>query len=151
MIRYALALALIATPAYAKPAKVTVVEVIDGDTFIIEGEWAIIKGRKLLFRVPGTVKVRVLGIDTPEKGHLAKCAEEAAHSKKAVVYANALLAKGAVTIAGMQHDKYGGRLDAEPSIDKVQFTEAMVEAGFALPYTGEGPKPDWCAILKGAK
>jgi endonuclease YncB( thermonuclease family) len=151
LLHVALCAALFPLPALAAPVPVKVVEVIDGDTFVIQGEWAVVIGKKVVFRVPGTVKVRVLGIDTPEKGPLALCPEEAAHSELATAYAKELLSSGAVGIDEIKHDKYGGRLDADPYVRAAEYKEAMIRAGFAQPYTGKGPKPDWCAILKGPK
>ncbi len=142
------------TPAVAASpaAKVAVKDIIDGDTFVIEGEWAVVKGRKILFKIPETVKVRVLGIDTPEKGRLAKCVEESEHSKAAVVFATELISKSksAIFLSEIQHDKYGGRIDAFVAFGSsaTAFSDAMIASGYAQSYSGEGPRPDWCAILR---
>lgn len=139
----AICLALVAVPAAAAPPE-TVARVIDGDTFVLASKWS---------PYPLVWQVRILGIDTPEKGHLAKCPEEVEHSKKATAFATSLImqAGGKATLTAVQHDKYGGRLDAIVTLTvgrkKINLGDAMIAAGYARPYFGEGPKPDWCAIL----
>lgn len=147
MMRLAL-IAVLAFPSIAVAAPPeTVARVIDGDTFVLAAKWS---------PYPLTWQVRILGIDTPEKGHLAKCAEEAAHSVKATKYATDMLflAGNKATLTQVQHDKYGGRLDADVTLTiadrKVDLGKSLIGAGFARPYTGEGQKPDWCAILRPA-
>jgi endonuclease YncB( thermonuclease family) len=131
--------------AIATVAPETVTRVIDGDTFVLAAKWS---------PYPLTWQVRVLGIDTPEKGHLAKCKEEAAHSALAAKHTADLLFLGGnkVRLSNVQHDKYGGRLDANVGVvvtgKTVDLAQSLIAAGFARPYFGEGPKPDWCAILK---
>jgi endonuclease YncB( thermonuclease family) len=144
-LTFAVAALLCAAPSIAAPAE-TVERVIDGDTFVLAAKWS---------PYPLKWQIRVLGIDTPEKGRLAKCPEEAAHSEKATALAKYLLkqAGGKVLLTNVKHDKYGGRLNANVTITiqgkKSDFADLMISGGYALPYLGEGPKPDWCAITKG--
>lgn len=146
-LMFAVAALLCAAPAFAAPAE-SVSRAIDGDTFVLAAKWS---------PYPLTWQIRVLGIDTPEKGHLAKCPEEAAHSVLATALANDLIKKsgGRVLLNDVQHDKYGGRLNANVTLTiqgkKADFATLMIAGGFARPYMGEGPKPDWCEILKGVK
>lgn len=141
----AFAALLLAAPALAVPAE-TVARVIDGDTFTLSAKWS---------PYPLVWQVRVLGIDTPEKGHLAKCAEEAALSKRASDFTANMIAGsgGKVLLTDVSHDKYGGRLDARVSVKvggkSADLATLLIAGGYARPYSGEGPKPDWCAILKG--
>ncbi len=64
------------------------------------------------------------------------------------------MAGNKATLTQVQHDKYGGRLNATVTLtiagNKVDLGKSLIEAGYARPYFGEGPKPDWCAILKPA-
>jgi endonuclease YncB( thermonuclease family) len=135
--------ALLCTPAFAAPPE-TVARVIDGDTFVLAAKWS---------PYPLSWQVRILDIDTPEKGHLAKCPAEAEASKKASAFTTDLIARSGskVRLSDVSHDKYGGRLDAHVTITiankRADLGNLLIVAGLARPYTGQGPKPDWCAIL----
>lgn len=91
--------------------------------------------------------VRVLGIDTPEKGYLAKCSREKDRALKASAMAADLIDKSGkqVTLKKVKWDKYGGRIDAEVYLsDGSNFGQHLIDAGLAKPYNGNGPKPNWC-------
>jgi micrococcal nuclease len=139
-----LALLVTATLAGATLAKpVTVVSVHDGDTLSVKGQWAVIDGRKVLFRVPGQVNVRLLGIDTPEMGARAKCQAERDAADRARDNLRAM-AIGKADIGLASHDKYGGRLLADITVNGVSLSAAQIAGGFAGAYSGEGPKRNWC-------
>lgn len=144
LIVTAMSWAMFCIPAHAAPPE-KVARVIDGDTFVLDAKWS---------PYPLVWQVRILGIDTPEKGHLAKCPEEAEHSKKAMKHTADMLflAGNKATLTQVSHDKYGGRLDAKVTLridgKPVDLGESLIAAGYARPYSGEGPKPDWCAILR---
>lgn len=138
-----LAAILIASPAIARPEKVARVK--DGDTFELARH-----------RIFGTAtSIRVLNIDTPEHDHMAKCEAERLHGIKAMEFAADLVSRagGIVTLSRVKRDKYGGRFNARVTMKingvAVDWAAAMTSAGLALPYTGQGAKPDWCEILKG--
>ncbi len=117
---------------------VDIVRVIDGDTYVFATPW---DPFKLVW------KVRVRGIDTPEKGALAKCKLEKARSKKAMALATELITKsqGHVVLRDYDWDKYGGRIDAiVTTSDGQSIGDALIAAGLARPYNGAGPKPNWC-------
>lgn len=130
------------TPVIPAPKPETIIKVLDGDTYLIAAKWS-----------PYNLewKVRLKGVDTPEKGGLAHCPEEAAWSLKAKEYAASLItgSKYSVRLYEVSHDKYGGRIDAKVILrNKKSLGDELLKVGYALPYSGEGPKPDWCAILK---
>jgi endonuclease YncB( thermonuclease family) len=135
--------AFFCVPLIAAPPE-TVVRVIDGDTFVLAAKWS---------PYPLTWQVRILDIDTPEKGHLAKCPAEAEASKRASAFTSNLIARSGskVRLNDVSHDKYGGRLDAHVTVTigkkRADLGTLLIVAGLAQPYTGQGPKPDWCAIL----
>lgn len=122
---------------------VTVVSVHDGDTLAVKGQWAVMDGRKVLFRIPGSVNVRLLGIDTPEMGARAKCQAERDRAERARDNLR-VLAQGKADIGPAQHDKYGGRLLADIKVNGVSLSAAQIAGGHAVAYSGEGPKKDWC-------
>ena len=121
-----------------KPVFETVTRVVDGDTVLLAADWS-----------PYDLewKVRILGIDTPEKGHLAHCEREQKLSKKAQALTESLLGESLmrVRLKSVKHDKYGGRLDAEVILaDGRSLGDELIKSGLARPYTGDGPKPNWC-------
>ena len=131
-------LAIIAPSASAQTANPeTVVKVIDGDTFSIAADWS---PYGLEWRV------RILGIDTPEKGRLAKCAREKELSKQATALVDSLLTRDhRVYLTNVKHDKYGGRINADVRLmDGRSIADILIAAKLAKRYNGNGPKPSWC-------
>jgi len=91
------------------------------------------------------VSVRILGIDTPESTHLAKCPAEKSKGLEAKAFlTNMTTGQTEMMARGVKWDKYGGRIDAKIEINGVDVGTEMIKKGFAKPYTGAGPKPDWC-------
>lgn len=127
----------VAQGAIPGPVEAEVVRVIDGDTVEVRAfPW---------LNVAVTTRVRVLGIDTPEKGARAKCAGEAALADRASAAARAALPEGAkVRLSDIQPDKYGGRVVASvEGVDGRDLAAALITAGLARPYDG-GRKAGWC-------
>ena len=89
--------------------------------------------------------VRIRGIDTPESNFLAKCPLEKEKGLAAKTYlTNAIAGRTEMTARNIKWDKYGGRIDAVVEINGVDIGADMINKGFARPYTGAGPKSDWC-------
>jgi endonuclease YncB( thermonuclease family) len=91
------------------------------------------------------MKVRVRGIDTPELGPKAKCQSE--NNRAAAAKARLVQLIGKATTAQLTNfewDKYGGRVVADVKVNGVDVRNIMITEGFAAPYTGKGPKTDWC-------
>jgi endonuclease YncB( thermonuclease family) len=111
-----------------------VLRVIDGDTF--EARVRIWPGMDV------TTKVRLRGIDAPEMH--ARCEDERV---KAIAARDALariLSEGAVGVAGVAQDKYGGRVDAEVSTAATaDVSVALLARGLARRYSG-GRRQSWC-------
>ena len=99
------------------------IRIIDGDTIHVEGE-----------------KIRLLGLDTPEKGHQAECIAERMLAKLAKERLEELLANGLV-IQRDGEDRYGRTLAVIKS-KGVDVAEVMIEEGYARPW--EGRQVDWC-------
>lgn len=117
--------------------KLKVTGVYDGDTFTFDssemGPFASLSW-----------KVRVAGIDTPEKK--SDCRAEKMQAEKATLMARKLFrqSKDIVYISDIEHDKYGGRILARVTLaDGRDYVEAMSKAGLARPYHGEKKRP-WC-------
>jgi endonuclease YncB( thermonuclease family) len=137
--------AMMASPVAAKPFKVIAVH--DGDTLTVAGEWAIMDGRKVALRIPGSINIRLLGIDTPEIGSRAKCPAENALADRARDNLRRLVAGGTVDVTAARHDKYGGRLLAVVKVDGMPVSAAQIAGGFAAAYDGSGPRHEWCGEL----
>jgi endonuclease YncB( thermonuclease family) len=111
-----------------------VLRVFDGDTF--EARVRIWPGMDV------TTKVRLRGIDAPELR--ARCAVERV---KAIAARDALaeiLSEGAVGVAGVTQDKYGGRVDASVSTAATgDVSAALLARGLVRHYSGRR-RQSWC-------
>ena len=131
------AMLLLSAPAFANPYDYKVVRVVDGDTVVVEAPWAPVELGK-------EISLRVMGIDTPEKGGRAKCPKEAALGEKATLFAKEKIKPGQVVQVNLiAWDKFGGRIDADILLAGQNFGQMQIAAGLARPYKGEA-KSDWC-------
>lgn len=138
----ALALAFV-FPAHAQrqPQGVTydaqILRVNDGDTIVISAPY-------LPRPLKPELAVRIFGVDTPEKGHRAKCPQEDQRGRRATEFA-----KSAVSNAKRHQvviydwDKFGGRILGDIILDGKSLRASLIENGFARPYFGEA-KQSWC-------
>lgn len=137
MKKFFLAIAIMFTSvSYASDVKLPYKEVIDGDT---------IRTNIPIVCPLCNVYVRIRGIDTPESNYLAKCPEEKQKGIAAKHYLQSLLEGESFFIAkNVSWDKYGGRILADVEVDGKNLAEDLIESGLAKPYSGKGPKPNWC-------
>lgn len=116
---------LIAALVYlSSPLWAADVRVIDGDTVHIDGE-----------------KIRLSGIDTPEKGHQAECLAERMLSALATARLNALLAGAEVRIEREGVDRYGRTL-AKLYARGEDVAGVLISEGLGRPWRGR--QEDWC-------
>jgi endonuclease YncB( thermonuclease family) len=143
MLKYLLALGffLLSFPSYALAAETAsqeckVIRVVDGDTLEVP-----------LSCLPKDMKlfVRVLGVDTPEKGGRAMCPSEAALALKASEHTKLLVAKAnsVAVVSNPAWDKFGGRMLANIKLGDIDLTQSLIAAGLARPYFGD-KKQSWC-------
>lgn len=122
----------------ARAGEFRVVRVIDGDTVEIVGD-----------NLPGglrNLRLRVLGVDTPEKGSLANCEKERQLADAAKAFTQQKVTKGkTIRVTLEKWDKYGGRVLGDLIIDGQSLSHLLIEQGYAAPYFGRGPKKDWCS------
>lgn len=121
----------------ANPYDYKVVKVTDGDTVVFEAPF-----------MPKPLKpqlsLRVLGVDTPEKGGRAGCPKEAAAAEAASAFTKNLVANASkIQIELKEHDKFGGRVLGDVIIDGQRLSALLIENGHARPYFGE-KKASWC-------
>lgn len=122
------------------------VRVVDGDTLDFRVVRDIDFGFRMLQKMSAVMRFRIVGIDTPEKVGATRALGLAASS-----YVEHLLAGNAdpEVLSLGEPDKYGGRWDARvefsfgPAQQRVDLAEHLVLSGYAMPYTGQGPRPAW--------
>ena len=134
-------LAFVSLTAFANPYDWKVTRVIDGDTVEFAAPF-------LPDPLPKKLSIRVLGVDTPEKGHRASCPQEAAAAEKASQFTkdtlnNAYKNKLPVLIELEKHDKYGGRVLGDVIVNGQRLSALLIANGHARPYHGE-KKSSWC-------
>lgn len=123
------------------PVRADVVRVIDGDTFIADvAVWPGLTQR---------VRVRVLGVNTPEnKGKVAEC-EKIAGDRASVFSREFLKNAGDVWLFDVKPDKYAGRVDARVVNNNGDLSEALIKSGHGRVYHGEKRGP-WCEDINAA-
>ena len=114
-----------------------ILRVIDGDTLVIEANY-------LPEPLKPELKLKIIGVDTPEKGSRAKCDEERILSNKAKSFV-----ERQIKIATNIHikldswDKYGGRVLGDVILDGKSLKNELLNAKLAKYYDG-GKKSSWC-------
>lgn len=118
--------------------KPTIIKVIDGDTIKITAPFlpAPLKPQLLL---------RIYGVDTPEKGHRAKCDLERMKAHKAKQFVVDSIARGTtIEVYLTKWDKYGGRILGDVIIDGKSLKNLLVDNKLAIEYDGDRKVHNWC-------
>lgn len=116
-----------------------VVNVVDGDTINV------ILGPLKHYPPLDRVKIRINGIDTPESTWRAKCEKEKKLGLQAKKALEELISdRKRIKIKNYKYGKYGGRIIADVIVGSVNAAERLIARELAKPYTGQGPKPNWC-------
>lgn len=125
------------TFTYANPYTWQVTRIIDGDTVAVAAPW-------LPDPLKKEISVRVWGVDTPEKGHRAKCPKEDERGKAATKFTQKTLSEAKeIKIHLRDWDKYGGRVLGDVLVDGKSLRTLLITNGFAKEYFGEA-KGSWC-------
>lgn len=123
--------------SYAADHKWKVTKVIDGDTLKVQIE-------KFPEELANHLSIRVLGVDTPEKGKRAKCDKERKLGESATAFTTKMLLNSReVIFKDIKWDKYGGRILAHVIIDGKRLDLELIKANLAREYHGE-KKKGWC-------
>lgn len=134
VVAFAACLLAAASALSAERVDVEVLRVTDGDTVRV----ALPDGREL--------PVRLQGYDTPEVGQHAECLAEEMLGQVATRILRTTLESHPLTLATEWETDRWGRLLARGLVSgEVDLAEIMIDTGLALPYDGQGPRPDWCA------
>ena len=125
------------TTTLANPYDWKVIKVADGDTVVFEAPF-----------MPAPLKpqlsLRVLGVDTPEKGARAGCPAEAKAAEAASAFTKNLVANAkSIKVELKEHDKFGGRVLGDLIVDGQRLSVLLIQNGHARPYFGE-KKASWC-------
>jgi endonuclease YncB( thermonuclease family) len=115
-----------------------VLRVVDGDTIEFQATWVPAPMRQRIL-------LRVYGVDTPEKGHRAKCPQEAQRGQAATEFVHRVIASSSTARPFVTDwDKYGGRVLGDVILDNnVSLRALLIQNGFARAYFGEA-KQSWC-------
>lgn len=115
-----------------------VLRVVDGDTIEFEALWVPAPLRQRIF-------LRVYGVDTPERGHRARCPQEAARGQAASEFTNRAIASSRTARPLITDwDKYGGRILGDVILDNnVSLRALLIQNGLAREYFGDA-KLSWC-------
>jgi endonuclease YncB( thermonuclease family) len=121
----------------ANPYDYKIIKVSDGDTVVFEAPF-----------MPAPLKpqlsLRILGVDTPEKGARAGCPAEAAAAEKASAFTKNLVANAKkIQVELKEHDKFGGRVLGDLIVDGQRLSELLIKNGHARAYFGD-KKASWC-------
>lgn len=130
-------LLLFSVTSFANPYDFKITRVLDGDTVEFEAKF-------LPPPLKPTLRLRILGVDTPEKGHRAQCPKENELGLKATELTKELVLKSTtrqIIIKGW--DKFGGRVLGDLILDGVSLRDSLIKAGLAREYYGEA-KQSWC-------
>lgn len=106
--------------------------VIDGDTFDT--------GIKP-FTTIGTIKARIIGIDTPELH--GQCLQERIQAAQAKEFLSNLFRNKTINYNVINYDKYGGRIDVNAFVDGKNVADLLKEQKLARPYYN-GIRQSWC-------
>ena len=130
-------LALVAGQAGAADYVWPVVRVIDGDTVAVDAS----------ADMPpelADVKVRLKGVDTPEKGGRAKCDHERDAGRAATAFTTRAVAEASmIVVRDPEWGKWGGRVVADLVLDDRSLSDSLIAAGHGRAYDG-GRRGSWC-------
>ena len=132
-----LLLFLLTTAVQAETYDYPITRVVDGDTVEFQAPFLPSPLKPLL-------SIRVLGVDTPEKGLRAKCIEESTLGEAASRFTKKMVtgsAKQQVSI--VKWDKFGGRVLGDVILDGKSLSKELIKQGYARPYFGK-KKESWC-------
>ena len=114
-----------------------ILRVSDGDTIVIAAPY-----------LPAPLKpelaVRIYGVDTPEKGHRAQCAQEDQKAQLASNFTKQMISQGVkIQVTLYAWDKFGGRVLGDILVNGQSVRSGLIANGLAREYYGEA-KQSWC-------
>ena len=117
-----------------------ITRVVDGDTVEFEAPF-------LPEPLPPVLSLRILGVDTPEKGGRAKCSSESVAGEHATEFTKLAIANSRTyRIDISKWDKFGGRVLGDVIIDGKSLHQMLIDNNLAREYHGEAKK-SWCGLF----
>ena len=127
----------LANAALAQAYEFPITRVLDGDTIEFQATF-------LPQPLKPVLKLRIHGVDTPEKGHRAQCPQEAMWGEMATNLTKQLVLKSTKRqIIIKDWDKFGGRVLGDLYLDGVSLRDSLIKANLGREYYGE-QKQSWC-------
>jgi len=120
----------------ANPYPWKVTRAVDGDTVEIQVTW-------LPTELGDKLKIRIFGVDTPEKGARAQCPSEAERGAAASEFTKKFIKGKKVLVEIKEWDKFGGRVLGDVNVDGKSLRAELIKNGFAREYFGD-KKKSWC-------
>ena len=137
----ALLLMVVPMPATAADYVWPVVRVVDGDTVAVDASAD-------LPPELADLRVRLRGVDTPEKGGRAKCPDERDAGQAATAFtAQAVADASTIVVRDPEWGKWGGRVLADLVLDGRSLSSSLIETGYGRAYDG-GRRGSWCPQLQ---
>jgi endonuclease YncB( thermonuclease family) len=131
-------LKVFSTESEGKAYSYKIINVIDGDTLTIEAPF-------LPEELGKTLRLRIMYVDTPEKGGLAKCEREMDKSAVAKEFVEKQINNAKVVkITLSKWDKYGGRVLGDVILDDKKLSDILIKEGHAVTYNGKRKVKNWC-------
>lgn len=125
------------TATFAQNYEYNILRVVDGDTIEFEAKF-------LPAPLKPSLRLRVYGIDTPEKAPRAQCDKEAKLGAQATELTKKLvLSSKKKEIKIREWDKFGGRVLGDLILDGVSLRDSLIKAGLGREYYGD-KKQSWC-------
>jgi len=113
-----------------------VLRVVDGDTVEIQVNF-------LPSELGNKLKLRVYGVDTPEKGFRARNLYEKKLGENASLFTKSMIESAKnISVTIKSWDKYGGRVLGDVIIDGKSLRNELIKNGFAREYYGNA-KMTW--------
>jgi len=118
------------------PYEWKIVRVIDGDTVEMQVDF-------LPDELGNKLRIRVWGVDTPEKGFRAQSVHEAEMGERASAFTKQLIGNAKdIKVTIVMWDKFGGRVLGDLIIDGKSLRQQLLDNGFAREYYGT-KKESW--------
>lgn len=137
MKKLLLSLLFLPSIVFAQAYEFPITRVLDGDTVEFQATF-------LPQPLKPVLKLRIWGVDTPEKVHRAQCPQEAQWGEMATNLTKQLVLNSTKRqIIIKDWDKFGGRVLGDLYLDGVSLRDSLIQANLARPYYGEA-KQSWC-------